>query len=64
MNERITKQVLSALEHDRRVDLHRDRVEVGFDDGVATLSGEVSSIAAKPESYTGRYLKDVLKRPV
>ena len=47
MNERITKQVLSALEHDRRVDLHRDRVEVGFDDGVATLSGEVSSIAAK-----------------
>lgn len=47
MDRPIVEQLLAALEHERRVDLHRDRIDVDFADGVATLSGEVSSIAAK-----------------
>jgi osmotically-inducible protein OsmY len=37
----------AALEHEPRVNLHRDRIDVEFAEGVATLSGEVADIAAK-----------------
>ncbi|HEX5421873.1 MAG TPA: BON domain-containing protein [Gammaproteobacteria bacterium] len=43
----VKKKLMAALEHEPRVNLHRDRVEVDFADGAATLSGEVSDIAAK-----------------
>jgi hypothetical protein len=35
------------LEHEPRVNLHHDRIEGEFTDGVAALSGEVADIAAK-----------------
>lgn len=44
---RIRRSLVAALEHEPRVNLHRDRVEIEFDDAVATLSGEVADIAAK-----------------
>lgn len=47
MDAAIVKRLRAVLEHERRVDLHEDRIDVAFWDGVATLSGEVSSIAAK-----------------
>jgi osmotically-inducible protein OsmY len=43
----LAKDLKAALEHEPRVDLHRDRVEAAFRDGVVTLSGEVEDIAAK-----------------
>jgi osmotically-inducible protein OsmY len=46
-HEEVTKHLRAALEHERRVDLHHDRIEVEYADGVATLSGEVGNVAAK-----------------
>jgi len=43
----IVKKIEAALEHEPRVNPHRDRIVVELDDGVVTLSGEVSDIAAK-----------------
>jgi osmotically-inducible protein OsmY len=43
----IRRSLLAALEHEPRVNLHRDSVEIDYDDGVATLAGEVADIAAK-----------------
>lgn len=43
----VTKHAKAALEHEPRVDLRRDRIEIEFDDGIATLAGEVADIAAK-----------------
>lgn len=43
----IRRALLAALEHELRVNLHRDTVEVDYDDGIAMLSGEVTDIAAK-----------------
>jgi osmotically-inducible protein OsmY len=43
----IKRSLSAALEHEPRVNLHRDRIELDFNDGVATLSGEVEDIAAK-----------------
>jgi osmotically-inducible protein OsmY len=43
----IERKLAAALEHEPRVNLHRDRVEISYDDGIATLSGEVADIAAK-----------------
>lgn len=44
-----TRRLRAILEHEPLVNLHTDRIEIAFDggDGVALLSGEVSSIAAK-----------------
>ncbi len=46
-NAEVTKRIRAALEHEPRVNLHRDRVVIEFSAGVATLSGEVEDIAAK-----------------
>jgi osmotically-inducible protein OsmY len=43
----VAKNLRAALEHEPGVNLHRDRIEVDFSNGVATLSGEVRNIAAK-----------------
>lgn len=43
----VRKKLRAALEHEPRVNLHRDRVEIDYGDGVLTLSGEVADIAAK-----------------
>ncbi len=43
----IRRQVLAAFEHEPRVNLHTDTIEIEFDNGIATLSGEVANIAAK-----------------
>ncbi|HEX6998085.1 MAG TPA: BON domain-containing protein [Gammaproteobacteria bacterium] len=43
----LAKHLRSALEHEPRVNLHRDRVEVQLMDGVATVTGEVDDIAGK-----------------
>jgi osmotically-inducible protein OsmY len=43
----VLKRLRAALEHEPRVNLHRDRVDVELSAGVATLSGEVADIAAK-----------------
>lgn len=43
----IRRRLVAALEHEPRVNLHRDNVEIDYDDGIAVLSGEVSDIAAK-----------------
>jgi osmotically-inducible protein OsmY len=45
--DQITQQLRAALEHEPRVNVHRDRVQIGFADGVATLEGEVADVAAK-----------------
>jgi len=45
--QEITKSLRAALEHEPRVNLHRDRIEIAFGQGVATLAGEVADIAAK-----------------
>ncbi len=44
---RVSRELFAALEHEPRVNLHTDRIDLVFDDGVATLSGEVADIAAK-----------------
>jgi osmotically-inducible protein OsmY len=43
----IRVSLAAALENEPRVNLHRDRIDVQFADNVATVSGEVSDIAAK-----------------
>lgn len=43
----VERALRAALEREPRVNLHTDRIEVEFEDGVATLSGEVADIAAK-----------------
>lgn len=43
----VEKNLKAALEHEPCVNLHRDRIEIEFDGGVATLSGEVGDLAAK-----------------
>ena len=45
--EEVVGSILAALEREPRVNLHAHPIEVGFADGVATLSGEVGGIAAK-----------------
>jgi osmotically-inducible protein OsmY len=48
MNEAgIVNSLMAALEREPRIDLRRDRIECRLYDGIATLSGEVSDIAAK-----------------
>lgn len=44
---RVETAIRAALEHERLVNLHAGHVEVEFGDGVARMSGEVDSIAAK-----------------
>jgi osmotically-inducible protein OsmY len=44
---RIRRDILAALEHETRVNLHEDRLEIEYADGIVTLSGEVENIAAK-----------------
>ncbi|HEY8519144.1 MAG TPA: BON domain-containing protein [Gammaproteobacteria bacterium] len=43
----LAKQLKSALEHEPRLNLRRDRVDVQLTDGVATVAGEVDDLAAK-----------------
>ena len=43
----IRGRLMAALEHEPRVNLHQSRIEIEYDDGVVTLSGEVPDIAAK-----------------
>jgi osmotically-inducible protein OsmY len=43
----VTKMLKAALEHEPRVNLHRDPIRIEFSDGVVTLSGDVADIAAK-----------------
>jgi osmotically-inducible protein OsmY len=45
--DQITQQLRAALEHEPRVNVHRDRVRIRFADGVATLDGEVASLSHK-----------------
>ena len=49
----IRRALLAALDHEPRVNLHRDRIEIDYDDGVAVLSGEVADIAAKRLTLDG-----------
>lgn len=43
----LIKTLRAALEKEPGVDLEHDRIEIALDGGVATLTGEVSNIAAK-----------------
>lgn len=43
----VIKQVHAALEHERRINLHRHPVRIGFADGAVILEGEVADVAAK-----------------
>jgi osmotically-inducible protein OsmY len=43
----VRRSLRAALEHEPLVNVHRDRIEIDFNDGVATLSGEVADVAAK-----------------
>lgn len=43
----VIKAVRAALEHERRINLHRYPVHLDFADGVLTVEGEVENIAAK-----------------
>jgi osmotically-inducible protein OsmY len=45
--EEVVGAVLAALEREPRVKLHSHPIEVNFQDGTVTLSGEVAGIAAK-----------------
>jgi osmotically-inducible protein OsmY len=46
--EEVSKAIVAALEHERRINLHRYPISVNVaPDGTATLEGEVDSIAAK-----------------
>jgi osmotically-inducible protein OsmY len=44
---RVETEIRAALERERLVNLHAGRVDVEYGDGVARLSGEVESLAAK-----------------
>lgn len=43
----VVKQVHAALKHERRINLHRHPVRIGFADGAVILEGEVADVAAK-----------------
>lgn len=45
--QRVKNAVRAALEHERRINLHRYPVHLDFADGVLTVEGEVENIAAK-----------------
>lgn len=45
--EEVVGTILAALEREPRVNLHDHPIEVGFADGIVTISGEVDGIAAK-----------------
>jgi osmotically-inducible protein OsmY len=45
--EEVVGSILAALEREPRVDLHGHPINVSFQDGIVTLSGEVAGIAAK-----------------
>lgn len=45
--EEVLKAVRAAFEHERRINLHRYSIRMGFSDGVLTLEGEAENIAAK-----------------
>jgi osmotically-inducible protein OsmY len=45
--EAICAQVRAALEHERRINLHRYPVHLRYEDGILTLDGEVEHIVAK-----------------
>lgn len=46
--ERVVRGVRSALEFERRINLHRDKVRIEYlDDDTVLLDGEVESVAAK-----------------
>jgi len=45
--DQVIKAVRAAFERERRINLHRYPVRMGFADGVLTLEGEVEDIAAK-----------------
>src|SRR5690606_1684394 len=43
----IVKRIEGALEQEPKVNLHASQVRIEFADGIATVSGEVETIAAK-----------------
>lgn len=43
----VIDRIRSALRSEPRLDPHYDRIRVGFEDGVATLEGEVTDVAVK-----------------
>lgn len=43
----VIKRVHGALEYERRINLHRYPVKIGFVDGAVVLEGEVADVAAK-----------------
>lgn len=45
--EEVVGAVIAALEREPRVNIHNSDLEVSFEDGVVTLTGEVEGIAAK-----------------
>ncbi|HET6371266.1 MAG TPA: BON domain-containing protein [Nitrospiria bacterium] len=45
--ETVIKMVRAALEHERRINLHRYPIGMDYSDGDLTLDGEVENIAAK-----------------
>ena len=45
--EEVVGTILAALEREQRVQLHSYPIDVSYQDGVVTLSGEVAGIAAK-----------------
>lgn len=45
--EEVIGTIQATLEREPRVNLHTSRIEMSFEDGIVTLSGEVGSIAAK-----------------
>jgi osmotically-inducible protein OsmY len=46
-SEEVVGAVLATLEREPRVNLHGNSIDVRFEDGVVTLTGEVDGIAAK-----------------
>jgi BON domain len=48
MNETgLLKNLMAAFERDRRINLHRDRIDCSFSEGGLLLQGEVGTLAAK-----------------
>jgi osmotically-inducible protein OsmY len=45
--DQVIKAVRAAFERERRINLHRYPVRMGFADGVLTLEGEMGNVAAK-----------------
>ena len=45
--DQVIKAVRAAFERERRINLHRYPVRMGFADGVLTLEGEMENVAAK-----------------